>query len=111
MNAKVATNPFKPFVKLPAYATLIDSLLDHSQKTIMAFYKGPQFVVVKSRKMSLMSSFGCISLIPEVVYNKALRLFRRSSSDLRFAGVGSSTTLNTRASWWFLSSIKSLFIG
>ena len=96
-DAKVATNPFKTFREIPAYARY-RFLLDHSQKTIMAFIKGP--VCRGQVAVNVINEqFWVYFIDPEVVYNKGSADYLEDQvQDLDLPAVGSSTTLNP-ASW------------
>lgn len=96
-DVKVATNPFKAFREIPAHARY-RFLLDHSQKTIMAFIKGP--VCRGQVAVNVINEqFWVYFVDPEITYNKGSAEFLEGQvQDLDLPAVGSSNTLNP-ASW------------
>lgn len=96
-DVKVATNPFKAFREIPAHARY-RFLLDHSQKTIMAFIKGP--VCRGQVAVNVINEqFWVYFIDPDVVYNKGSADYLEDQvQDLDLPAVGSSNTLNP-ASW------------
>jgi len=96
-DVKVATNPFKAFHEIPAHARY-RFLLDHAQKTIMAFIKGP--VCRGQVAVNVINEqFWVYFIDPEVVYNKdSADYLEGQVQDLDLPAMGSSNTLNP-ASW------------
>ncbi|NVK72115.1 MAG: fatty acid cis/trans isomerase [Oceanospirillaceae bacterium] len=96
-DPEVATNPFKTFREIPAYARY-RFLLDHSQKTIMSFIKGP--VCRGQVAVNVINEqFWVFFIDPEVVYNKGSADYLEDKvQNLDLPAIGSSNTL-ALSSW------------
>ncbi|MBJ7538876.1 fatty acid cis/trans isomerase [Marinomonas transparens] len=96
-DREVATNPFKAFREIPANARY-HFLLDHAQKTIMAFIKGP--VCRGQVAVNVINEqFWVYFVNPEVVYNKgSADLLEGQVQHLDLPAESSSNTLPL-ASW------------
>ncbi|MCB5160616.1 fatty acid cis/trans isomerase [Marinomonas algarum] len=89
---EVATNPFKAFREIPAYARY-RFLLDHAQNTIMAFIKGP--VCRGQVAVNVINEqFWVYFVDPEVVYNAGSADYLEDQmQNLDLPAIGSSNTL------------------
>ncbi|WP_111636647.1 fatty acid cis/trans isomerase [Marinomonas shanghaiensis] len=89
---EVATNPFKAFRDIPAYGRY-RFLLDHSQKTIMSFIKGP--VCRGQVAVNVINEqFWVYFLDPEIAYNKGSADYLEDQvQNLDLPAIGSSNTL------------------
>jgi hypothetical protein len=96
-DPEVATNPFKAFREIPAHGRY-RFLLDHSQKTIMAFIKGP--VCRGQVAVNVINEqFWVYFIDPEIVYNKGSADYLEDQvQNLDLPAIGSSNTLPL-ASW------------
>lgn len=91
-HVDVATNPFKAFREIPAHARY-RFLLDHSQKTIMSFIKGP--VCRGQVAVNVINEqFWVFFIDPEVLYNKGSADYLEDQvQNLDLPAIGSSNTL------------------
>ncbi|RBO83824.1 fatty acid cis/trans isomerase [Marinomonas aquiplantarum] len=105
---EVATNPFMAFREIPPYARY-RFLLDHAQKTIMAFIKGP--VCRGQVAVNVINEqFWVYFLDPEIAYNKGTADFLESQvKDLEMPAVESSNTLSI-ASWVMFSEQQKSYL-
>ncbi len=94
---EVATNPFKAFREIPAHGRY-RFLLDHSQKTIMSFIKGP--VCRGQVAVNVINEqFWVYFIDPELIYNKgSADYLEDQAQNLDLPAIGSSNTLSP-ASW------------
>ncbi|NLQ16018.1 fatty acid cis/trans isomerase [Marinomonas sp. M1K-6] len=93
----VATNPFKAFREIPAHGRY-RFLLDHSQKTIMSFIKGP--VCRGQVAVNVINEHFWVYFVdPDVVYNQGSADYLEDQvQNLDLPAIGSSNTLPL-ASW------------
>ncbi len=105
---EVATNPFKAFREIPAHARY-RFLLDHSQKTIMAFIKGP--VCRGQVAVNVINEqFWVYFIDPEALYGKGSTDYLETQvQNLDLPAVGSSNTLPL-ASWVIFSEQQKSYL-
>ncbi|AEF55159.1 fatty acid cis/trans isomerase [Marinomonas posidonica] len=105
---KIATNPFRAFRDIPAYARY-HFLLDHAQKTIMAFIKGP--VCRGQVAVNVINEqFWVYFLDPDITYNNTSADFLESQvKELDMPAVESSNTLSI-ASWIMFSEQQKSYL-
>ncbi|BDX02430.1 9-hexadecenoic acid cis-trans isomerase [Marinomonas pontica] len=107
-DPEVATNPFKAFREIPAHARY-RFLLDHSQKTIMAFIKGP--VCRGQVAVNVINEqFWVYFIDPEALYGKGSTDYLETQvQNLDLPAVGSSNTLPL-ASWVIFSEQQKSYL-